>query len=195
VEDQELLSKGPRVFVGLKIAPEIAQELAERAHGLERPPSRFVRSEDMHLTLVPPWNVIAIPGVIDKLRAVSGRSAPFPLSFTHLSYWPNCRRPRLLCVECTPTDELAALQQALLNAFTQTNDRPLTPHVTLARLQRGAKAASAKNALDQNLALEQPVDSVELFQSPTPPAKGYTVLASLPLAALSGATPSAFQKG
>jgi len=181
-EDKPLVTKGPRIFIGLKIAPPIAKELAEYAHRLERAPSRFVRCEDIHLTLVPPWNDNSIPNVIEKLRVTSSRLAPFPLAFTHLAYWPNHRRARLLCVECTPTDELAALQSAFLDVFGQTNERPFKPHVTLARLQRGAKAASAKSALDEDLSLEQSINTVELFQSPKPPAKGYAILASVPLA-------------
>jgi 2'-5' RNA ligase len=181
--DQQQGAKGPRVFVGLKMALAIAQELAQCAHRLERAPSRFVPCEDIHLTLVPPWNENSIADVVDKLRATSSRLTPFPLTFTRLSYWPNHRRPRLLCVECTPTVELVALQSALSEVLGQTNDRPFKPHVTLARLKRGAKPASAKSALDQDLAFKQSIGTVELFQSPKPPAKGYTVLASVPLSA------------
>jgi 2'-5' RNA ligase len=201
VTDQQCVTKGPRVFVGLRIAPTIAKELAQYAHHLERAPSRFVPCDDIHLTLVPPWNENSVPDVIEKLRATSSRLGPFPLAFTRLSYWPNHRRARLLCVECTPSDELAALQSALLNAFGQTNDWPFRPHVTLARLKRGAKAASTKSALDQDLTLEQSIGTVELFQSPKPPAKGYAVLASVPLSAGHGGTglapspSSAFEKG
>jgi 2'-5' RNA ligase len=183
VMDQQRVAKSPRVFVGLKIAPTIAQELAQYAHHFERAPSRFVPRDDIHLTLVPPWNENSVPEAIGKLRATSSRLAPFPLALTRLSYWPNHRRARLLCVECAPSGELAALQSALLNAFGQTNDRPFKPHVTLARLKRGVKAASAKSALDQDLALAQSIDAVDLFQSPKPPAKGYTILASVPLSA------------
>jgi 2'-5' RNA ligase len=181
--DQQQGAKAPRVFVGLKMEPAIAQELARYAHRCERAPSRFVPVEGIHLTLVPPWDENSIADVVDKLRATSSKLAPFPLALTRLSYWPNHRRPRLLCVECTPTAELAALQSALLEVLGQTNDRPFKPHVTPARLKRDAKPASAKSALDQNLALEQSIGTVELFQSPKPPARGYTVLASVPLSA------------
>jgi 2'-5' RNA ligase len=183
VMDQQGVIEGSRVFVGLRIAASIAQELAQCAHRVEHAPSRFVPCDDIHLTLVPPWNENSVPDVIERLRATSSRLAPFPLAFTRLAYWPNHRRPRLLCVECTPSDELAALQSALLSTFGQTNDRPFKPHVTLARLQRGAKPASAKSALDRDLGLEQSIGTVELFQSPRPPAKGYAVLASVPLSA------------
>ena len=180
-EDQPLVTKGPRIFVGLKIAPPIAQDLAAHAHRVERAPSRFVPCNDIHLTLVPPWNENSVPDVIEKLRLTSNRLAPFLLVFKHLAYWPSHRRARLLCVECMPSDELAALQSALLHAFDQTNDRPFKPHVTLARLKRGAKAASAKSTMDEDLSLEQSINTVELFQSPKPPAKGYIILASVPL--------------
>jgi len=181
VMNQQRVAKGPRVFVGLKIAPTIAQELAQYVHRVEHAPSRFVPCDDIHLTLMPPWNENTVADVIEKLCAMSSRLAPFPLAFTRLSYWPNHRRPRLLCVECVPTAEMAELQSALLDVLGQTNDRPFKPHVTLARLKRGAKAASAKSALDQDLTLEQSIDTVELFQSPKPPARGYAILASVPL--------------
>lgn len=108
---------------------------------------------------------------------------PFTLTFTRLSYWPSQDCPRLLCAECTPTVELKALQLALLSAFGEKNDQTFQPHVTLARMQKGRRGAAGESQMDQDLALVQSIDSVELFQSPTPPAKGYEILASLLLAA------------
>ena len=169
------------VFVGLKIGQEVADALAERARFVESPPSRFVSREDIHLTLVPPWDETCIGQAIDeRLRAALSGLKPFTLTFTRLRYWPDRHRPRLLCAECLPTDELKSLQQ---NAFGQTEDKPFQPHVTLARLQRGGRAAARKNEMDRELSLVQSIDLVELFQSRTQIGKGYQVLASLPLAA------------
>ena len=182
VEDRPPAAKTARVFVGLKVMPEIAQELAQLARGLERFPTRFVPSEDIHLTLVPPWDDSSIPDAIEKLREALKGSAPFMLTFTRLSYWPDRRHPRLLCAERVTTPEIKVLQLALLNAFGQTEDRPFEPHVTLARMQRGVRAAAGKNEMDRELSLVQSIDSVELFQSRTQ-AGGYQILASLPLAA------------
>ena len=183
VEDRPPAAKTARVFVGLKVMPEIAQELAQLARGLERFPTRFVPSEDTHLTLVPPWDESSIPDAIEKLRDALKGSAPFMLTFIRLSYWPDRRHPRLLCAECVTTPEIKVLQSALLNAFGQAEDRPFEPHVTLARMQRGVRAAAGKNEMDRELSLVQSIDSVELFQSRTQAGKGYQILASLPLAA------------
>jgi RNA 2',3'-cyclic 3'-phosphodiesterase len=181
VEDQP--AKAVRVFVGLKIAQDVAEALAHRARLIESPPSRFVPCQDIHLTLLPPWDETCIPEAIERLRAALSGLKPFTLAFTRLSYWPSLDRPRLLCTECLPTDELQTLQQALLNAFGRKNDKPFQPHVTLARMQRAGRAAAGKNQMDRELPLIQSIDSVELFQSRTQAGKGYQILASLPLVA------------
>lgn len=146
-------------------------------------PSRFVACQDIHLTLLPPWDETCIPEAIEQLRAALSGLKPFTLTFTRLSYWPSLDRPRLLCAECLPTDELKALQQALLNAFGRKDDKPFQPHVTLVRMQRGGRAAAGKSEMDRELSLVQAINSVELFLSRTQADKGYQNLASLPLAA------------
>ena len=66
----------PRVFIGLKVAPKLAQQLAELARALKSDEVRLVPSSDIHLTLVPPWNETHITGAVEKLRiAVCGSGA------------------------------------------------------------------------------------------------------------------------
>jgi len=79
----------PRVFVGLKIAPEIAAQLAEFAVGLERPFARPVAVADIHLTLVPPWNEASTADAIDKLGRVAAGFDAFGLTIQHVGYGRN----------------------------------------------------------------------------------------------------------
>ena len=170
-----------RVFVGLRIAPEIAGELARLARGLEGSSVRFISTADVHLTLVPPWNEASVVEAIERLRGVASRCDAFSLTFQHLSYGPVPRRPRLLWVECAVSDDIAALQSALVEAFWQKDERPFRPHVTLARIRGNGQAIARKHPIDLELSLIQRVESIELFQSPPPGASGYQVLASLQL--------------
>jgi len=172
-----------RVFVALKIASEIAQTLAQYGHVLERFPVRLIAPADIHLTLVPPWNEASIPQTIERLRRVAGQCGSFTLKFEHVGYGPEPRFPRLLWASCAATDALAALRAALLAEFGQTDERPFRPHVTLARIRNNGRWIARKCPIDQDIALTQRVDSVELMQSPPPGENGYTVLASLPLLA------------
>jgi 2'-5' RNA ligase len=174
-------SGGPRparVFVALKIAPEIADELAQMARELERFPVRLIASADIHLTLVPPWNEFSIPDAVEKFRRVADRFDGFTLEFRRVGYGPEPRRPRFLWAECAAGPDLAQLRAMLLLTFGQTDDRPFRPHVTLARLRGNGATITRKYPIDRDLALMQRVDSVELMQSPPPGGSGYKVLAS-----------------
>lgn len=175
-------SGGPRlarVFVALKMGPEIAGELAQMALELEPFPVRLIAPADIHLTLVPPWNEVLIPEAVGKLGRVADRFGVFTLEFRHVGYGPQPRRPRFLWAECTPGPELAQLRAELLLTFGQTDERPFRPHVTLARLRGNGAVIARKHPVDRDLALTQRVGSVELMQSPAPGESGYRVLASL----------------
>jgi RNA 2',3'-cyclic 3'-phosphodiesterase len=181
--EQGLAARPPqaRVFVGLKITPEIATELAQLATLLKEQPVRLVKPADIHLTLVPPWNEASIPDAIEKLDRIAGRFGAFWLIFQHLGYGAQPRRPRLLWADCAATEEIIALHAALVQAYGQTDDRPFQPHVTLARIRTHGSAIARRHQIDQPLSLRQCVRSLELFQSPPPGETGYRVLASLPL--------------
>ena len=85
-----------RVFVGLKLAPEIAQQLAELARPLERYSVRLVPSGDMHLTLVPPWNEPDVDAAAERVRTAVDGFGDFSLTFVRLLYGPTLRN-RISC--------------------------------------------------------------------------------------------------
>jgi len=171
-----------RIFVALRILPDIALALAQYPRGLEQFSVRPVAPADIHLTLVPPWNEVSPAEAVEKLRRVVDRFCPFTLTFRHVGYGPEPKRPRFLWAECVASKEIAEFRVALIQAFWQADERPFRPHVTLARLRDKGRAIARKHPLDQDLALTQRVDSVELMQSPPPGGSGYKVLASVPLA-------------
>jgi len=173
-------SQPVRIFVGIKVAPEIARQLALLAKR-EHVAFRSVPANDIHLTLVPPWKEVSVPEAVGTLRKTLEGFGRFSLTFERLCFGPEPRRPRMLWAECAPNAEIGALRNALLSAFGQESDRPFRPHVTLARIDIKDRAAAEKNPVNQNLCLAQAVDSVELFRSPAPGESGYEVVASLPL--------------
>jgi 2'-5' RNA ligase len=171
-----------RIFVALRIAPDIALALAQYGRELEQFSVRPVAPADIHLTLVPPWNEFSTTDRVERLRRVADRFCPFTLTFRHVGYGPEPKRPRFLWAECVASKEIAEFRVALVQAFGQADERPFRPHVTLARLRDKGRAIARKHPLDQDLALTQRVESIELMQSPPPDGSGYKVLASVPLA-------------
>jgi 2'-5' RNA ligase len=177
-----------RVFVALRIAPEIAGELAQMVRVPERFAVRRIAPADIHLTLVPPWQETSIPAAIEKLRGVADSAVPFRLVFERLSYGPQPRRPRLLWAECSADEALTTLRDALLAVFGRSDERPFRPHVTVARIRGNGAALARKHPIERALAFSQRIETVELMQSPPAGEVGYRVLASLPLGASATST-------
>lgn len=167
-----------RVFVGLKIAPAIAMELAQIAGELAQLPVRLVPPTDIHLTLVPPWNEACIPDAIAKLRLAVAKCSAFLLTIQRIGYGPEPKRPRLLWADCEVNDALLALHAALAEVFGNRDERPFRPHLTLVRIRGHGARLARKHPMDRTVQLIQQVDSVELFRSPPPGESGYRVLAS-----------------
>jgi RNA 2',3'-cyclic 3'-phosphodiesterase len=174
--------KPSRVFVGLKIDPDIAVQLAALATPLKDARARLVAPADIHLTLVPPWRETVIEQAVERLSNASSRFAPFSLRFDRIAYGPEPRRPHLLWVECAVTEDLASLQSALMTTFEQENARPFRPHLTLARIRDDGRRIVRTHPIDHALSLVQRIRTVELFRSPPPGTTGYHVVASAPLA-------------
>lgn len=170
-----------RLFVGVKIEPEIANRLASFAASFGLSSVRLIAAADIHLTLVPPWNEHSIPDAVAKLGCAVENFGAFTLDFRRVGYGPQPRRPHLIWVDCVVSDEGAALRNALLEAFGQTDPRPFQPHVTLARIRGNGQAIARRHPIDQPLSLAQRVTAIALFQSPPPGDSGYRILASAQL--------------
>jgi len=173
-----------RIFVGIKIATEVAGELVELSRPLEGRGARLVPRDDIHLTLVPPWNETDIAGTIERLHTVASHIDCFLLTIVHLGYGPDLRHPRLLWADCIASEELTDLWAALMIAYGRTDARPFRPHVTVARIRRNGRLIARANPMDRDLRLTQYVNSIELFQSRH--QNGYRVIVSQPLAGATG---------
>ncbi len=172
-----------RIFVGIKVTSDIAEELAKLVQPLEGLPVRLIPAADLHLTLVPPWNEADISAAIEKLREAICGLRGFTLTFKRIAYGPTRRRPRLLWAECAPAEDALQIQALLLATFGQSQQRPFRPHVTLARMHKIGCTIASKHPFDQTLLLSQRVESIELFRSPRKGERGYVVLDSVPLIA------------
>jgi len=158
------MSAASRVFVALKMAPDIAQELAQIARQpLERFAVRPIAKDDIHLTLIPPWNEPAVPTAIETLRLAVEKHYAFTLEFRHVGYGPDPKRPRLVWVECAVSKELMSLHTALMLAFGQRDERPFLPHATLARIRGNGARVARKCPVDRDLALIQEITTVLVF--------------------------------
>ena len=163
-----------RLFVALDLPDDARQELVRWREGvLGRDPSlRFVAPESLHVTLVFLGHLdeALIPAVAAATETAvgTGRVAPL-LTAAGVKPIPP-RRPRLIALDLVDEQGAAtALQARLATALAslgvyEPEPRPFWPHVTLARVRRGERAARL-NELPAPPSSPWRVRSVTLYRS------------------------------
>ncbi|MBU6388456.1 RNA 2',3'-cyclic phosphodiesterase [Patescibacteria group bacterium] len=165
-----------RVFIGIKMPDGIAEELVKLHARLAGLPVRLIPKEDLHLSLVPPWQETMVIAASQKLRSVLADTPAFHCALQKLSYGPDKSRPRLVWATCEDRAELITLKKRLLKAFDARERVPFVPHVTVARFTESDETASRRVPLGIPLDMPLPIERVQLFESPHEGGGGYTVL-------------------
>lgn len=189
-----------RAFIAIELPPEIQLRLSELRDELKATmsglPLRWIPVENIHLTLKFLGDVSAtnIETIADILRAECGHYAPMEMSVGELGVFPDLRHPRVVWVGVQFPDELLQLQQRL-EVETQrlgypAEERQFSPHLTLARVQRGA-SREEQAGIGEKLQVQKlgflaaaVIDELALIKSELKPSGAvYTRLLIAPLSA------------
>jgi 2'-5' RNA ligase len=128
----------PRLFTGLEVPPEIAQELSLYRGGLSG--ARWIDPTNYHITLrfIGDVDHGVARDIASMLAEEEKVRAPLRITIDALSTFGG-GRPRALLARVVPTSELAKLQadqeRLMRRVGLEPESRKYTPHVTLARLR------------------------------------------------------------
>jgi 2'-5' RNA ligase len=158
-----------RLFIAIEFPDEVKKALISLRKDI--PGARWVPAEQIHLTLAFLGEVDEITSgrLNDELSQI--RSSSFKLCFTGTGCFSDRRRPRVLWVGLKPEPRLnllaAKVRAAVLTCGIPQEERPFSPHITLARLKLPSSRESGV-FLDQQAQKILPPLSVQeftLFQS------------------------------
>ena len=161
--------KKHRLFIALNFSEKINNRLFEFRDLWPEMPGRFVKKENLHLTLFFLGNMgdEEIAFLIEKLKKTAGKATSFELKLTELCYAPKDKKPRMLWA-CGPAVEGLSklkeeMEKALGGEWYRREKGTFQPHVTLVRLRRfdPSELPEVKKKID----LTFPVDSFELMES------------------------------
>jgi 2'-5' RNA ligase len=153
-----------RLFVAVDLPEEVKQSVANLCRGVSG--VRWLPPDQLHLTL-------RFIGEADDAVDMAIRRGlaeitlpPFPLSLQGVGCFPSPRRPRVLWVGLSGGEPLKLLQQgveaAVVAAGIPTEERPFSPHITLARL-REQREADIAPFLTQNASFRSEPFSVDAY--------------------------------
>ena len=139
-----------RIFIGIDLDPEVRTRIERFIEGVEgfAPDARWARPESLHITLKfigeqPPERVEAIT---ERLRGVE--SSAFEIRAAGHGLFPTAKAPRVFWIGIHAGPQLAELAESIDAATTELGipreDRPYSPHLTLARAGAGRRSGSPK---------------------------------------------------
>jgi len=181
--------EGPRLFVAVPLPAETMAAVADLVSGVRLAPEpapgerrdprdvRWVRMDGLHLTLrfLGPTDPDRLPAARAAVQAAVAGSAPFEVGLAGAGVFPNPVRPRVLWLGIgLGIDPLEALTVSLSGALADRgwphDDRPVRPHLTLARsdgVATGALVAGRLLTAAADLDLRWLADRLVLFESQT----------------------------
>lgn len=126
-----------RLFVAIDLPDSTRSQLADLGRELDG--VRRVPPDQLHLTLrfIGDADDECFQRIKDALSTVM--SPPFPLALAGVGCFPSPRRPRVIWAGVTADERLTILQRAVETAVAAAGippeERPFSPHITLARLK------------------------------------------------------------
>ncbi|MEO3943885.1 RNA 2',3'-cyclic phosphodiesterase [Gorillibacterium sp. CAU 1737] len=185
----------PRLFAALSLPVPIKEELESRTRLLQQklPFRKWTHPEDIHVTLF--FHGPVSPPLVDKVKAeladASRLYTPFELAMQGLGTFGPPHSPRILYAgvqgDVRSLSDLAGAIHRRMGALGfSVEERPYTPHITLAKRYEGdgdPKAILQHEAEEGSFALPLPwlVDSITLYQSHLNRSPMYEPIARFPL--------------
>ncbi len=139
-----------RIFIGIDLDPGIRDRISRFLEGVEgfAPDARWVRPESLHVTLkfIGEQKPDQVGAIAERLRRVEGSA--FEIRLAGYGFFPTAKAPRVFWIGIQAGPQLAALAETIdmttAELGIQREDRPYSPHLTLARAGTGRKSGSPK---------------------------------------------------
>jgi 2'-5' RNA ligase len=169
-----------RLFIALSLPKEVSKALAKAKERLPNLPARWVKEENLHLTLAfigKEERAREVGQVIDRLTPRS-----IKLKTDGITLLPTPKKPRVLAVKVTDetgglSDLVKELRKGLQQHHLPFDKKPFNPHITIARLKSHAPRRERDSFSPRIPKIEFMVNKIVLMESrPTPSGSLYRPL-------------------
>jgi len=139
-----------RIFIGIDLNPDVRTRIERFLEGVEgfAPDARWVRPESLHITLkfIGEQPTERVEGITERLRRVE--SSAFEIRAGGYRFFPTAKAPRVFWIGIHAGPQLAELAGSIDMATAELGipreERPYSPHLTLARAGAGSRSGSPK---------------------------------------------------
>ncbi len=165
-----------RVFIALPLPQEAATVLADWAHDfslINSFPLRLFSEEEMHLTIIPPWQ--AEENELETFKKIINKAAqlskPIFMELNKISYGTNEDNPRLIWATGPYLPKAEELRNRIYGLLKEVNSGPdviqyprILTHITMIRFGEGS-LGKPKTRLNEKIVVRADLSGVSLFES------------------------------
>ena len=161
-----------RIFVALRISDEFKRAIADWGKTFESHAKaayshiRWIKPENLHVTLVPPWyeDEKGIQKVEELLNSTLRKE--FILNFRRIAYGPDPKRPRLVWLEGGAPRGLTNLRDNLYGMLGKEQEkRPFLLHLTIGRFREEEFSSFPVKSIDEEFIFEERASTLLLMES------------------------------
>jgi 2'-5' RNA ligase len=139
-----------RIFIGIDLDPEVRARIARFLEGVQgfASDARWVRPESLHITLkfIGEQAPEQVEAIAERLRRVEGSA--FDIRCGGYGFFPTAKAPRVFWIGIHAGPQLAEVAASVDAATAELGipreDRPFSPHLTLARGGAGRSSGAPK---------------------------------------------------
>lgn len=158
-----------RVFIAIPIENEISRQInLFRKKYLNNSNSRWIKKENLHITLIPPWYVeeIELTRLIKLIKLIKGKTKSFNVHFNKVTFGPDPKRPRLIWASGETPLVLIHLKKLLENLLEKEPEkRKFKLHLTIARFNQKDFEKFKNKDLNVEINWRSKVENIALFES------------------------------
>ncbi len=171
-----------RLFIAITLSESLKARIGEW-EGSADLPVRWTTAENLHVTLLPPWEEANLEEAKLKFKQSLNQSKSSVLTCQDIAYGPEALAPRLIWINCAPSAALRTMKLKLEDVFPSPREnRPYVPHITLARFPRRKWKKLQGHPLNIPFSGEEKVQTIQLIKSELlPDGAHYQVVESVAL--------------
>src|ERR1700733_2594888 len=139
-----------RIFIGIDLETEVRARIPRLLEGVQgfTPEARWVQPESLHVTLkfIGEQKQEQVEAITERLERIKGTA--FAIRFAGYGFFPTAKAARVFWIGIQAGSQLAGLagniDAAVAELGVPREDRPYSPHLTLARGSAGRRSGSPK---------------------------------------------------
>jgi RNA 2',3'-cyclic 3'-phosphodiesterase len=152
-----------RIYIGIPVSDHLKQKIKDWRTAHSALGVQWLRDEDLHITLVPPWYEDNLDDLKTRIAGIKNFSPSITVDFQCVTSGPDSRNPRFLWLLGTNNERLATLQKEVGKmVINRAPQRAILPHITLCRFK---SASPEVKPMRENFLHTEEVSSIAIYES------------------------------